>query len=227
MPVLAERGKEREMSASEEDWPTEVLHGGEPMPRNIAKNQRIVDAVPRSLALHWTFSAGAKLKYVLDLRSQDREVQLHRKVICELNASDVSVQIYAILRGNNHQRISLDLHLHHGASHTHSVTYICTVAEDSSRIRTIAKISAAERIECCDAHLQNRNLLLSPAASVETTPILDIQSNDIRCSHGATVSGPRPDEIFYLRSRGISEVVARQIIRDAFIAQATGNQPND
>jgi Fe-S cluster assembly protein SufD len=67
-----------------------------------------------------------------------------------------------------------------------------------------------------DAHQLNRNLLLSKNAEVDTKPQLEIFADDVKCTHGATVGQLDEDELFYLRSRGIEEGVAKSLLVYAF-----------
>jgi Fe-S cluster assembly protein SufD len=66
------------------------------------------------------------------------------------------------------------------------------------------------------AHQENRNLLLSPDAVVHAKPHLRIDTDDVKCSHGATVGRLDPAHLFYLRSRGIDEGAARTLLTYAF-----------
>ena len=63
-----------------------------------------------------------------------------------------------------------------------------------------------------DAAMSNRNLILSPAAEVDTKPQLEIYADDVKCSHGTTVGQIEPEMLFYLRSRGISAPLARRML---------------
>ncbi|MBI3894923.1 MAG: Fe-S cluster assembly protein SufD [Acidobacteria bacterium] len=67
-----------------------------------------------------------------------------------------------------------------------------------------------------DAIQKNRNLLLSEEATVNTKPQLEIFANDVRCTHGATVGQIDPEALFYLRSRGIAQQDARNLLIYAF-----------
>jgi Fe-S cluster assembly protein SufD len=71
----------------------------------------------------------------------------------------------------------------------------------------------AQKIE---AHQSNRNLLLSEQAEVDTKPELEIYADDVKCSHGATVGQLDANALFYLRSRGIDQKVARGLLTFAF-----------
>lgn len=70
-----------------------------------------------------------------------------------------------------------------------------------------------------EAHQENRNLLLSDTATVHTKPHLEIDADDVVCSHGATVGSLDPQQLFYLRTRGIPEDLARAMLTHAFIQQ--------
>lgn len=65
----------------------------------------------------------------------------------------------------------------------------------------------------------NKNLLLSDEAEIDTEPLLEIFNNDVKCSHGATTGHLDPKQIFYLRSRGISEDFARSMLTYAFAGE--------
>ena len=65
----------------------------------------------------------------------------------------------------------------------------------------------------------SRNLLLSKAGKVDTKPQLEIFADDVKCAHGATVGQLDPEEIFYLKSRGLSETTARSLLTYAFGAE--------
>ncbi|NEO64862.1 MAG: Fe-S cluster assembly protein SufD, partial [Moorea sp. SIO4G2] len=71
----------------------------------------------------------------------------------------------------------------------------------------------------------NRNLLLSPKARVDTKPQLEITADNVKCSHGATVSQLEADEVFYLQSRGLKETDARNLLIDAFVAEIINQIP--
>jgi Fe-S cluster assembly protein SufD len=68
-----------------------------------------------------------------------------------------------------------------------------------------------------EAHQENRNLLLSESATVHTKPHLEIDADDVICSHGATVGSLDEDQSFYLRTRGIPEDLARAMLTYAFL----------
>lgn len=87
------------------------------------------------------------------------------------------------------------------------------------------KILVPQNAQLTNAAQLNRNLLLSPKARVNTKPELQITADNVKCSHGATVSQLEDDEVFYLRSRGLSESDARNLLIDAFAAEIIDRIP--
>jgi Fe-S cluster assembly protein SufD len=76
-----------------------------------------------------------------------------------------------------------------------------------------------------DAYQTNRNLLLSPDAEVVSLPNLEIEADDVRCSHGSTTGQLNEDELFYLMSRGLSHEQAMGMIVNGFIEPVTRTLP--
>lgn len=72
---------------------------------------------------------------------------------------------------------------------------------------------------------QSRNLLLSRRAHVDTKPQLEIFADDVKCAHGAAIGQLEADELFYLRSRGLSEGAARNLLTYGFAAEIVDRIP--
>lgn len=70
-----------------------------------------------------------------------------------------------------------------------------------------------------DSSQTNKNLLLSESARVNTRPQLEIFADDVKCAHGATVGQLNEEVVFYLRTRGIPELAARDLLAHAFVGE--------
>ena len=70
-----------------------------------------------------------------------------------------------------------------------------------------------------DAYQSNRNLMLSDEAEANSLPGLEIQANDVRCTHGATSSRIDPEQEFYLQSRGIAKAAADELLTFGFFEE--------
>lgn len=71
-----------------------------------------------------------------------------------------------------------------------------------------------------NAYQLNRNLLMSPDARADSIPKLEIEVDEVRCTHGASAGKPDSAAMFYLRSRGLSEAEATKLIVEGFIAES-------
>ena len=76
-----------------------------------------------------------------------------------------------------------------------------------------------------DAYQANRNLVLSDKAKATSIPMLEIDNNDVRCTHGATVGPVDPNHLFYLQSRGIPERTAMRMLVQGFFGQVLDRIP--
>lgn len=74
------------------------------------------------------------------------------------------------------------------------------------------RVLVAKAAQQSDAAMSNNNLMLSEGAEVDTKPQLEINADDVKCSHGTTVGQIEPEKLFYLRSRGISAPLARRML---------------
>ena len=90
------------------------------------------------------------------------------------------------------------------------------VLNDKSRAVFNGKVFVRENAHGTDAQQQNKNLLLSNDARVDTKPQLEIFNDDVKCSHGATVGQLEEEELFYLLTRGLPETLARNLLTYGF-----------
>ena len=86
-------------------------------------------------------------------------------------------------------------------------------------------VYVAQDAQKTQADQENHTILLSDTARVESRPQLEIYADDVQCSHGATTGYLNPDELFYLRSRGIPEAEARRLQMVAFLAPVLRRLP--
>jgi len=87
------------------------------------------------------------------------------------------------------------------------------------------KIMVRPGSQLTDSAQQSRNLLLSDKAHVDTKPQLEIFADDVKCAHGAAVGQLDPEQLFYLRSRGLPEMRARNLLTYAFAAEVLDRIP--
>jgi len=107
----------------------------------------------------------------------------------------------------------------HAQPHCASHEYFNGILDDKSKGVFHGRILVREIAQKTDAKQTNKNLLLSDDASADTKPQLEIYADDVKCTHGATIGQLNEESIFYLRSRGMSQDTARQMLIHAFAGE--------
>jgi Fe-S cluster assembly protein SufD len=119
-------------------------------------------------------------------------------------------------------RTEQHLRIAHQAPHGSSRTLYRGLAEGRGRGVFDARVEVQAHAYDSDAQQSSRNLLLSPHAEIDAKPQLEIYTDDVKCSHAATVGSLDEDALFYLRSRGIDGDHARRLLMQAFVDEALG-----
>jgi Fe-S cluster assembly protein SufD len=114
------------------------------------------------------------------------------------------------------QHLDYDSQQNHLAPHTTSDLLFKGALLDRSRVVWQGMIYVAPGAFKTDGYQANRNLVLSRQARADSIPGLEILADDVRCTHGATVGKIDPEQIFYLRTRGIPDVEAKRLIVEGF-----------
>lgn len=150
---------------------------------------------------HHNFALGS------GLARSDIHSDLETAAECSLNGLFVAGKRQHI---DNHTRIN------HLKPHGISREFYKGVLDDRARGVFQGRVIVAENAQRTDSEMNNRNLLLSADAEVDTKPQLEIYNDDVKCSHGVTVGQLEEKSVFYLQSRGVDEATARNILTFAF-----------
>lgn len=126
---------------------------------------------------------------------------------CHLNGLYLATQRQHI---DNHTRIN------HLKPHAISREFYKGVLDQKARAVFQGRVVVAEDAQQTDSEMNNRNLLLSSDAEIDTKPQLEIYADDVKCSHGVTVGQLEEKSLFYLQSRGMDEEAARHVLTFAF-----------
>lgn len=114
-----------------------------------------------------------------------------------------------------------DTHSAIALNYPHSITRQLHKCIAADRAHTVfnGRVFVAKAAQQTDAGQLNRNLLLSPKARVDTKPQLEIIADNVKCTHGATVSQLEDEQLFYLQSRGLNAADAQNLLVNAFAAE--------
>jgi Fe-S cluster assembly protein SufD len=117
---------------------------------------------------------------------------------------------------NGSEHIDYDTTQEHAAPNTTSDLAFKGVLDDRSRAVWRGVIRVDKGAQKTDAYQENRNLLLSTDAQATPIPGLEIEANDVRCTHGATVGQVDSAQLFYLMARGLDRKAAQRLIVRGF-----------
>ena len=110
-----------------------------------------------------------------------------------------------------------DIEIIHAAPNTTSKTNIKGVVDGSAHAFVFGTIKVLPEAKGTEAFLEERILLVSPNAKAEAVPNLEIETDEVHCSHAAAVGKIDDEEIFYLQSRGVSPKSAKEMIISGFL----------
>ena len=141
------------------------------------------------------------------------------------DGTQTETRLRGLTLGNGEQL--LDTHSAIAFRHPHSSAdqlHKC-ILDNVARGVFNGKMFVPQAAQQTDASQLNRNLLLSEKAHVDTKPELNITADNVKCAHGATVSQLEADELFYLRSRGLDNKAASNLLINAFAAEIIDEIP--
>jgi Fe-S cluster assembly protein SufD len=118
-----------------------------------------------------------------------------------------------------HQHLDNYMLVEHASPNCASRQFYNGILDDRAHGVFHGRIVVHENAQKTDAKQTNRNLLLSDEAQIDTKPQLEIYADDVKCTHGATIGQIEEGALFYLRSRGIKERDARELLLEAFAGE--------
>lgn len=133
-----------------------------------------------------------------------------------MNGQNCNSLLYGLYITNGSQFVDNHSRVDHASPNCFSDEKYKGVLKDKSTAVFNGKIMVHLDAQKTNAYQRNQNILLSDEATVNTKPQLEIFADDVKCTHGATIGQLDEEPMFYLRSRGIPEDVARKLLLNAF-----------
>lgn len=130
--------------------------------------------------------------------------------------------INGLFVGDNRQHLDNYMLVEHASPHCASHQFYNGILNGSAHGVFHGRIIVQKDAQKTDAKQTNRNLLLSDDAQIDTKPQLEIYADDVKCTHGATIGQIDEVALYYLRSRGIDENSARELLLSAFAGECLG-----
>ena len=160
-----------------------------------------------------------------------RDVQLHynsvsigadldkQRIDLELAQPGGHADLHGVFAGRGHQHIEHITRQHHSGLNASSELLVRGVLTDESHAVQYGVIRIDPGGQKTSAFQTMRNLLLDAGAGADPIPILEIEADDVKCSHAAAVGPVSADQLFYLQSRGIPPAIAERMVVRGFLAE--------
>ncbi|MCZ7645544.1 MAG: Fe-S cluster assembly protein SufD [Planctomycetota bacterium] len=172
-------------------------------------------------SLEATHIASAEIRLARDARYANHSISLGGKltrndVNAKLDGERVECTVNGFYIANAAQHVDNHTIVDHAQPHGRSYEVYKGVMDDEAVAVFNGKIFVRPGAQKTDAKQDNKHLLLSRAAEVQTKPQLEIFADDVKCTHGATVGQLDKNALFYLRARGIGRGEALRLLTLAF-----------
>jgi Fe-S cluster assembly protein SufD len=145
----------------------------------------------------------------------------HGKVRMEtkLAGRGSSARVTGAYAGKGTQHLDYDTTQEHAAEDTNSDLAFRGILADKATAVWRGMIRVHPDAQRTDAYQESRNLLLSTEAHADAIPGLEIEADDVRCTHAAAVAQVDPEQLYYLRSHGLPVADAKRLVIDGFLQE--------
>jgi Fe-S cluster assembly protein SufD len=153
--------------------------------------------------------------FVMSIGGKLSRSEIH--VSCE--ATGAHTNLNGVYVGRNSQHMDHSTLIDHLVPNTTSIEAYKGALDDKARGVFQGAIVVADGADGTDGRMSNKTLLLSDDAEIDAKPQLEIYADDVQCAHGFTAGELDDESLFYLRSRGISDIMARSMLVEGFLTE--------
>ncbi len=143
---------------------------------------------------------------------------IRNSIHVKLDGKGAHADVLGLYLMDKQQHIDNQIRIDHNVPNCTSNELFKGILDDEATGVFNGYIYVARDAQQTNAYQNNNNILLTPTATINTMPFLEIYADDVKCSHGATVGQLDQEAMFYIRSRGISAANARLLLMYAFAA---------
>lgn len=145
-----------------------------------------------------------------------------KELVVNFDKEGEEVEVLGLIIADQPGDYYLKVLVDHAVGKTFGRVMIRGIAKNGARIQVEGMIKIDKGADGVDDFLEMRLLLLDGKSQATAEPKLEIEANDVKASHAATVGRVDEEELFYLMSRGVSRERAEKLIVDGFLNQVIG-----
>ena len=144
-----------------------------------------------------------------------------------IGKAGVNLEIFGLYLSPQSEQVKFDFVVRHLVGGSRSRQVFRGIVGGSARAEFDGLVYVAKDAQKTEAFQESHSILLSEGAVAESHPQLEIYADDVKCSHGATTGYLNPEELFYMRSRGIPEAEARKMQMISFVSPVISHLPEE
>lgn len=160
--------------------------------------------------MHKTFTLSQNHNRIINLDQSG-----HYTVKLAKEGAEATIKLNQWLKATD--RLDIFLTIIHSAPNTQARTILKVVVDDAAYASLNGTIIVTKGAQKTNSFLEERILLLSDNARADAVPNLEIEADDVKCSHAAAIGKIDEAQLFYLKSRGIPESQAKTLIAQGFL----------
>ena len=194
---------------------------------NVLLNIQVIEAEKETSHFHSTYV------------NQQGNSQFHHNAFCLegtinrnntnvlVNGSNCETNTNGLFIPKNKEVFDFHTFIDHAKPNCESNQLFKGVIYDQSRAIFNGRVLVRKDAQKINAFQSNGNILMSKKAIIDTKPELEIYADDVKCSHGTTTGQLDDSAIFYLKTRGLSELQSKELLVNAFIEEVVDEVPNE
>jgi Fe-S cluster assembly protein SufD len=172
----------------------------------------------------WAVRQQARSRYAQHLLALGGGV-LRSNLSLALEGPGAGCRLDGLFLADGERQVDLLTRVAHRAAATETLQDYRGIASGRGRGAFNGRIDVHPAAKGANASQTSRNLLLTPLAEINARPQLEIQVDDVKCRHGATIGSLDPEQLFYLVSRGLAPAAARALLTFAFCRDVVERLP--
>jgi len=156
------------------------------------------------------------------------EFAVHNSITVKHQVSlgaEAQLEVWQGFKGKDNHEIDLQSTIHHQGSGSTSRYISKGILDGESKSKSYAAIAVHPGAKGCQGLQRTDIILLSEKSQCDALPVLEVQDNEVACSHSTTISSLSPEQLLYLQSRGIPFSQAKQMITEGFLSLVIGAIP--
>lgn len=148
---------------------------------------------------------------------------IRNDITVNMNGEGGETNIYGLYLMDKQQHVDNQLRVNHNVPNCNSNELFKGILDEEATAVFNGHVYVAPDAQKTNAYQNNKNLILTPTAKVNTMPFLEIYADDVKCSHGSAIGQLDANQLFYMRQRGISKANARTLLMYAFAAEVSNH----